>query len=257
MEGYKKRKSTNKNNTNVTKGNKKTKTTKLTNDNQQINNNDDNDDDDEDQQEEQHNKSTTSKNLLGIDPSSMNYFKAQHYGAKGIRADIKRSLETGSVKIIPTDAQRFYHQEIKNNPHFDMNKYLTKSLLSDLLMYGLTGNNILIYGVGEKETLLTYYMDHYLDGEDLIELHGNPAEANDNMMGTTDVYLGNYHKNMLGLLDTIVDDYLHQKELKIYGQGGHLCEYAKVITGKNKSLACVYVCVGFSLYEFLIFLIFL
>lgn len=161
-----------------------------------------------------------------MESTAMNFFKNQQYGAKGIRNEMKKAANI-DLRLDPDQYDEFFLMMSEEEASFY--DILTEELARDWIWTGLGHSNILIYGLGDKRTLLSYYTSKYLKGEDVIELNGNIAKSH-----YYEASSSVWSKSIKLLLNTIAESILKDSTLTDLANG-NLIYYARVLVERLNS----------------------
>lgn len=140
-----------------------------------------------------------------VESSALNYFKHQQYGSKGIRKQLKQHVNL-DARLDTDEYEKFYSSYLKSlkmkNSLIATSTItiLPEELSNHLLWLGLSNHNILIYGFGSLAKVLRDYAEEYLEGEDVLEILGNPFSSSNLLEVSTSTWT----KNVRSLLDSIV-----------------------------------------------------
>jgi hypothetical protein len=163
------------------------------------------------------------------EPSALQYLKNQRKQTKGIRNEMKR-FASYDVRIDPDEYQSFYSDHLENSsfslPEEDVEK---------LLWFGLSHQNVCIYGYGEKSRMIRNYAKEYLSGEDVLEVNcGDEGETPVHFFESSSS--NSWMKTVKVLLNTITTEILkdHQpsSQLSLTGTQADLPYYCRLISGK-------------------------
>lgn len=134
------------------------------------------------------------------DTNAVDYFKAQKAGGKGIRKVLKDAdNEMGKIKLPIADYERFHEQQPR--------AALSADLAHEWLWLTTTSTNILVFGVGDKSSLLDDFCKEYLEGEDALVLDGNPHPKQQPAEYATNTHTS-WARNMLAVLNCIAESVL-------------------------------------------------
>lgn len=162
------------------------------------------------------------------DNTALHFFKNQHYGSKGIRAELKRAAELGPFRMDASKYYQFFEAQDALDPLRDTYKSrLSRDTAYEWLWLGVSNANILVYGVGDKRLLLDDFMSNFLQGEDVLELTGNPNPGYAN-----DLHSNVSLKSAKAVLIGIAEKYLKLENLETV-ISENLLTFARNITGKQ------------------------
>lgn len=140
---------------------------------------------------------------IPIFPGAKHLFSCQRRGSRGIREATRRNSNRGS--LMPSSNEQTVFQKCIPvlDPQYDFRTSLTaddsNSKLSEWLWMLQLNFNILIFGVGAKETFLRTFAKSQLSGEDVMYINGSKFAS-----------VGN--RCIKQLLDTICGEILKQSE---------------------------------------------
>lgn len=143
---------------------------------------------------------------FSVDPTAMQFFKNQQYGSRGIKGELRRSSQLESLKLESSTYNPLYQNMASLDPLQEVyvaGRRLPRETALRWLWHSVANANIFLYGVGDKRPLLSDFAAHYLQGEDVLELNGNP---NPSHSGDTHPQL--WRKSVRAVLDTIAETFL-------------------------------------------------
>jgi hypothetical protein len=167
-----------------------------------------------------------------IEKSAAFFFKNQQYGSKGIRKEMKRH-SASDIRLDPDDYSNFYSVYQKS---MSSEVNCTAKLAQELLWLGVTNQNILIYGFGEKSDLLEDYAEKYLVGEDVIAIRNNTT------LHCHDPNVNSWIRTIKSLLNTVRDKILKDYKSKSLENDLTIQQYCQFIAGKNNFSSFVFPC---------------
>ena len=169
------------------------------------------------------------KNSNLVDKSAMFFFKNQQYGSKGIRKEMKR-YSTSDIRIDPDDYYNYYTSYTKK---VKKEASLPAEQVERLLWLGITNQNILMYGFGEKVKFVEDYANEYLEGEDVLEVFGNNHSSFHNYDPSPNLWI----RILKSLLNTISDSILKDTRLTEQLNEMSLQQFIPILTGNSPLLA--------------------
>jgi hypothetical protein len=163
------------------------------------------------------------------EPSALQYLKNQRKQSKGIRSEMKR-FASHDIRIDPEEYQSFYSDHLESSSFT-----LAEEDAQKLLWFGLSHQNVCIYGYGEKSRMIRNYAKHYLTGEDVLEVNcGDDGETPVHYYETSST---SWMKTIKVLVNTIMTevlkDHRETSQLALSGPQLNLPYYCRLISGKR------------------------
>lgn len=169
-----------------------------------------------------------------VESSALNYFKNQQYGSKGIRKQLKQHVNL-DARLDTDEYEKFYSSYLKSlkmkNSLIATSTItvLPEELSHHLLWLGLSNHNILIYGFGSLAKVLRDYAEEYLEGEDVLEILGNPSPSSNLLEVSTSTWT----KNVRSLLDSIIINVLKDSKFSATISDLPIASACRMLCGKR------------------------
>jgi hypothetical protein len=177
--------------------------------------------------------SSTLDNKGLVDHNAVQFFKAQKKGAEGLRKDVNKAVEDGNSLVIKHEAYDVHYNSMAelDTAWHTYHTTISDDLAHDWLWLTTTNRNILMFGVGDKSHFLRKFARDHLQGEDVIEIFGNPHPKQNHteyQINTNTAWV----RSIRAVLDSIAERVLRLKASDGFAALSPIA-YAKEIAGKR------------------------